>query len=213
MVVWLPHISTDDLPYNRGWVSNIKASVIESNIEQFSYQLSSQNTFIAYVKSLWQEYRDVFQTIGSSKRIEENDNLSSLVTLDLSNQTVSSCECETGGVSDIVLLDSPWELDLPTPPLRILSLEPDVNPSHAEPRFLNISDRRYSYRLALDRHRPLLVNLCAILQRHDPDLLLTTWGDTWLLPRLLELSEQNNIPLPLNRDPGWRAEGKARLST
>ena len=46
------------------------------------------------------------------------------------------------------------------------------------------------YRLSLDsRERPLLVNLRAILLRHDPDLLLTTWGDTWLLPTLLELSE------------------------
>jgi len=110
---------------------------------------------------------------------------------------------EVGRVSDILSLDSPWELDPPIPPLRILSLEPDVNPSHAEPGCLHISDRRYSYRLALDRPRPLLVNLCAILQRHDPDLLLTTWGDTWLLPRLLELSEQHHIPLPLNRDPGY----------
>jgi DNA polymerase-2 len=45
------------------------------------------------------------------------------------------------------------------------------------------------------------VNLRAILLRHDPDLLLTSWGDTWLLPYLLELSERYNLPLPLNRDP------------
>ena len=47
----------------------------------------------------------------------------------------------------------------------------------------------------------MLVNLCAILQRHDPDLLLTAWGDTWLLPHLLQLSDEWHIPLPLNRDP------------
>ncbi len=105
-------------------------------------------------------------------------------------------------IASLFTLDSPWELDLPVPPLRILSLEPDVDPFHATPCYLNITCQRSSYRLALSPPRPMLVNLSAILQRHDPDLLLTTWGDTWLLPRLLELSEQNNIPLPLNRETG-----------
>ncbi len=109
---------------------------------------------------------------------------------------------ESGKIASLFTLDSPWELDLPIPPLRILSLEPDLDPFHAPPRYLNITCQRYSYRLALSPPRPMLVNLSAILQRHDPDLLLTTWGDTWLLPRLLELSEQNNIPLPLNRETG-----------
>jgi DNA polymerase-2 len=109
---------------------------------------------------------------------------------------------EAGQIQDFATLDTPWQLDPPTPPLRILAIEPNVDPAHAEPDHLLISDRRCSYRLALSPARPLLVNLNAILQRHDPDLLLTTWGDTWLLPRLLELSEQQHIPLPLNRDPG-----------
>ena len=109
---------------------------------------------------------------------------------------------ESGKIASLFTLDFPWELDLPVPPLCILSLEPDVDPFHTTPRYLNINCQRYSYRLALSPPRPMLVNLSAILQRHDPDLLLTTWGDTWLLPRLLELSEQNNIPLPLNRETG-----------
>ena len=57
-----------------------------------------------------------------------------------------------------------------------------------------------TYHLALQPERPLLVNLRAILLRHDPDLLLTTWGDTWLLPHLLDLSNALGLPLPLNRD-------------
>ncbi len=115
------------------------------------------------------------------------------------------CRVTTDGagfIQDIAVLDSPWELDPDTPPLRILSLEPDVDPSHAMPTYLHIRDRWHSYRLAFDPPRPFLINLRAILQRHDPDLLLTVWGDTWLLPHLLELSEGWNIPLPLNRDFG-----------
>lgn len=117
---------------------------------------------------------------------------------------------ETGQVQTISPLDSPWELDPPTPPLRILALEPDVDPFHAAPAYLHLSDRRSDYRLAFEPPRPFLINLRAILQRHDPDLLLTGWGDTWLLPRLLELAEEHNLPLPLNRDPrmgiAWRRE-------
>jgi DNA polymerase elongation subunit (family B) len=63
---------------------------------------------------------------------------------------------------------------------------------------------RGCYRLSLQPARPLLVNLRAILKRHNPDLLLTTWGDTWLLPYLLELSERYSLPLPLNRDPACK---------
>ncbi len=56
------------------------------------------------------------------------------------------------------------------------------------------------FRFNLQPARPLLLNLAAVLRRCDPDLLLTAWGDTWLLPHLLELSQAQGIPLPLNRD-------------
>jgi DNA polymerase elongation subunit (family B) len=111
---------------------------------------------------------------------------------------------EAGWVSALEPLDSPWDLDPAPPPLRALSLEPDVDPSHAEPRHLLVRSERGCYRLSLQPARPLLVNLRAILKRHNPDLLLTTWGDTWLLPYLLELSERYNLPLPLNRDPACK---------
>ncbi|HSF83285.1 MAG TPA: DNA polymerase domain-containing protein [Anaerolineales bacterium] len=113
---------------------------------------------------------------------------------------------DTGQVQELEVLDSPWELDPPVPPLRIMSLEPDVDPSHASPKLLLVRQGRYCYRLSLENGRPLLVNLRAILRRHDPDLLLTVWGDTWLLPHLLELSASQHLPLPLNRDPTCEVE-------
>ena len=112
---------------------------------------------------------------------------------------------EEGQVLDFTTLDSPWELDPAIPPLRILSLEPNVDPFHAKPSHLLLRDRRGSYRLSLKNPRPLLINLRAILQRHDPDLLLSMWGDTWLLPHLLELSKHWKIPLPLNRETSREA--------
>lgn len=100
----------------------------------------------------------------------------------------------------IAALDSRWELDPSPPPLRILTIMPDVDPFHAAPAHLLLRTERASYRLGLEHPRPLLVNLAAILSRHDPDLLLTNWGDTWLFPYLFKLSEACGIPFNPNRD-------------
>lgn len=97
-------------------------------------------------------------------------------------------------------LDTPWEIDAPPAPLRSLYLEPDVDPAHAAPTHLSVRAGRFSYHLALQPGRPLLLNLSAILRRHDPDLLLTRWGDTWLIPYLLQAAQRLGIPLPLSRD-------------
>ena len=109
---------------------------------------------------------------------------------------------EQGHVQALKTLDTPWELDPPAPPLRLLALETDVDPSHANPTALYVRSLSVSYRFSLEHPRSLLVNLRAIFQRQDPDVLLTSWGDTWLLPYLLELAEQWHLALPLNREPG-----------
>ncbi len=106
-----------------------------------------------------------------------------------------------GQVQQITALDSPWELDPVPPPLRVLSLEPDSDPAHATPTRVALRCERSQYRLPLAPARSLLVGLRAILERHDPDLLLSSWGDTWLLPHLLDLSQKTGLPLPLNREP------------
>ena len=69
-------------------------------------------------------------------------------------------------LQNITVLDSPWDMDPPTPPLRVLSLELDSNPAHAPPACLTIrtalENPRPAYRLPLCPERPLLVNLAAI---------------------------------------------------
>jgi DNA polymerase-2 len=110
-------------------------------------------------------------------------------------------------LQDLQVLDSPWDQDPEPPPLRILQILPDCDPRRQEPGALRIvltdllSVARRSYRLSLEPARPLLVNLAAILRQCDPDLIQSAWGDTWLLPYLLEISDKWGLPLPLNRDP------------
>jgi len=111
------------------------------------------------------------------------------------------CRVELQGnqIKTIAALDSPWDIDPEYPPLRVLGLEPECNPAHAEPKGIIFSYTGYRYRLPFEPVRGLLANLKAVLRMVDPDLILTSWGDTWLLPKLLELSKDS--PLLLNRDP------------
>jgi DNA polymerase-2 len=118
---------------------------------------------------------------------------------------------EAGNLQTLEVLESRWTLEPSHPPLRLLSIEPDCDPQHAAPRTLKLryeqrgegaSERPVEYCFDLEPVRPLLANLAAVLRRHDPDILLTAWGDTWLLPYLLDRAQEQQYPLPLNRDPG-----------
>jgi DNA polymerase-2 len=63
------------------------------------------------------------------------------------------------------------------------------------------------------RHgRRLLLGVRHLLERHDPDLIVTAFGDSYLLPRLLHLAQHYRIPLPLNRDPHQAVGHKAARS-
>ena len=125
------------------------------------------------------------------------------------------CRCrvradQDGQLNHIKVLEDAWALKTRHIPLRIMSLTPDVPPHHATPRYLVVNIENENYHLDLHTWRPLLINLRALIQRHDPDLLLTDWGDTWLLPKLMVQSKKYNIPLGLNREAGrgvsWREE-------
>lgn len=107
-----------------------------------------------------------------------------------------------GEVTSFISLESPWEIDPDPVPLRVLHLEPDLNPQHTDPYSLLVyDDADLSVELPLDNSKKLLQDLAQILNDHDPDILLTKHGDSWILPLLLRMSRALNFPLPLNRDP------------
>ena len=112
---------------------------------------------------------------------------------------------ENGILTHIVPLDTPWDIDPVPVPLRILELEPNVDPLHNEPDAISVSFERYHYKFPLNPARPMLANLTSLLRRYDPDVILSTWGDTWLLPKLLEMADTYSLKgqdgLPLNRHP------------
>ncbi|MEP0807250.1 MAG: hypothetical protein HRF47_17345 [Chloroflexota bacterium] len=103
-------------------------------------------------------------------------------------------------VHSIQPLDSPWEVDPPPIPLRILTLSPDTNPAIRAPTHLRVQTKYGEYNLPLEPKRAFLVSLKSDLQRLDPDLILTDYGDTWLFPQLKIWSEESGIALNPNRD-------------
>ncbi|HEY5191498.1 MAG TPA: DNA polymerase domain-containing protein, partial [Candidatus Deferrimicrobium sp.] len=59
-----------------------------------------------------------------------------------------------------------------------------------------------THSLQWDNGREFLRGLLRLLQETDPDLLVTEYGDDWLLPRLLALAARLQIPFPLGRPRG-----------
>ncbi len=109
---------------------------------------------------------------------------------------------EDGLIQSLRALDSPWDLDPALPELTVMHFAPDCDPNHALPAALNLRCGRHAYKLPFEPLRPFLINLRALLERFDPDLLLSEWGDTWLLPHLFNLAEKGGVNLPLNREEG-----------
>ena len=132
---------------------------------------------------------------------------------------LAHCEAEADGpggdeLRSLDCLDDPWATDYELPPLRVLELRPDSeigNPNHGR-RFSGSTSLTTGVEVkvagntwALDEAEsgePLAQSFAEILHRYDPDLILSEWGDSYLLPRLLRQAKALKISLPLNRDPG-----------
>ncbi|HAX69204.1 MAG TPA: hypothetical protein DCY14_06340 [Anaerolineae bacterium] len=99
-------------------------------------------------------------------------------------------------------LSAPWEIDPSPIPLRILTLAPDCNPAVRNPQKLLVKYNQREYSLSLESPRSFLISLKADLQRIDPDLILTDYGDTWLFPQLSTWSKETGIEFRPNREEG-----------
>jgi DNA polymerase II len=118
---------------------------------------------------------------------------------------------ETGRVESIRALDSPWDIDYPLPPLRAvhIKLEGDlVNPNHGWRNKLEIYDGQDGRTLEGEDAGELVQHLNRHLQRLDPDLIFTDWGDSFILPQLRRIADRCKIPLAFNRDPRMDVSGK-----
>jgi DNA polymerase-2 len=116
------------------------------------------------------------------------------------------CEADLtaeGRIQSIQALESPWDTDYGLPPLTIMELSPDSpspNPNHGGGGSLVVRIDGKE-RLLEGDDADVVQRLNQLLAREDPDILLTDWGDSYLLPRLMTMADRLRLPLALNRDP------------
>ncbi|HUO34313.1 MAG TPA: DNA polymerase domain-containing protein [Candidatus Acidoferrum sp.] len=122
-----------------------------------------------------------------------------------------------GQVLHLACADDPWALDYELPPFRIMEIRiaglSHVNPAHGRRGALEVEIDSETYSLD-DSDTPAAENLARLLKRYDPDLLLTNWGDSTVLPHLLRQAQRYRIRLPLNRDslPIQQSRGRSYMS-
>lgn len=108
-------------------------------------------------------------------------------------------------VRDFQPLDTPEDLEYALPPLVTMRLRLDgdpINPAHGRMTEIEASVDGETVVLCGDRPEDLIGSLNRLLERYDPDVLLTEWGDAFLLPRLQTLAARAGVPLRWNRDRG-----------
>ena len=99
-------------------------------------------------------------------------------------------------------LDLAWDLQPSSPPLRVLRIRPDTDPSRTPPNYLFVEINRKTMKLPAYPLNQLAIQINAILQRYDPDLIISQYGDTWLFPLLTEYCQENEVEFfNPNRDP------------
>ncbi len=99
--------------------------------------------------------------------------------------------------------DSEWALDYELPPLEIMRVRlggcARIDPAHGRQAALEIEAGGREYELD-ESGEPAAVAFEHLLKRHDPDLILSDWGDAMILPRLQQQAARLRLALPLNRD-------------
>jgi DNA polymerase elongation subunit (family B) len=111
---------------------------------------------------------------------------------------------DDNSIRGIQLCDSPWDIDYDLPPFKVMTLQLDGdggNPNYgARPRPIELRCDGNTHVLQDDDPREFLGRLQELLRRYDPDLILSAYCDSFILPRVLEMSRRLKMPLAFNRD-------------
>ena len=108
-----------------------------------------------------------------------------------------------GRVLAIECQDTEWAIDYEPPPFEILRVRlgglKGIDPRHGSQTALEIEVDGRQFELD-ESGEPAAVAFQNLLARHNPDLILSDWGDATILPRLREQAAKLRLPFALNRD-------------
>jgi DNA polymerase-2 len=110
---------------------------------------------------------------------------------------------EEGRIQAIECRDSEWTLDYEMPPLKIMQIRlaglARIDPTHGRRAALEIEMDGRCWELD-EAGEPPALGFAHLLKREDPDVILSEWGDSTILPLLRQQAERLNFSLNLNRD-------------
>jgi DNA polymerase-2 len=110
---------------------------------------------------------------------------------------------DEGKVLSIQCRDDEWALDYEMPPLKIMQIRLSglarIDPTHGRRAALEIEMDGTCWELD-ETGEPPALQFARLLKRHDPDVILSEWGDSTILPLLRQQAERLRSSLPLNRD-------------
>jgi DNA polymerase II len=107
---------------------------------------------------------------------------------------------ERGAVIEIAATNSAWEIDHPAPPLRVMRMRGErMRPLTGASRIIIAtgSDETVLYPAGGAK---AIATFNEIIERYDPDLILSERGDSVLFPALLQIAKREQLRLLLDRD-------------
>ncbi|MGI6259610.1 MAG: DNA polymerase domain-containing protein [Anaerolineaceae bacterium] len=107
---------------------------------------------------------------------------------------------ENNQIENIRAVNDRWDIMPKLPPLRVLEISPNCDPFREKAGALLLRCDRFEQSIPIDSKGDYLQTLNKILEDYNPDILVSNWGDAWLIPFLLKGAEEKRIPLQLNRD-------------
>ena len=120
-------------------------------------------------------------------------------------------------IHSITCRDDEWLTEYERPPVRTMRIRlegiSDVNPKHGRHGSIEVAIED-DWQTLDDSDEPTVQVFERLLRVHDPDVLVTEWGDDVLLPGLLRQAQRLHIRLPLNRDalPVERTRSRSYMS-
>ena len=110
---------------------------------------------------------------------------------------------DEGKIQSIECRDDEWALDYEMPPLKIMQIRlaglSRIDPTHGRRAALEIEMDGTCWELD-EAGEPPALGFARLVKREDPDVILSEWGDSTILPLLRQQAERLKFSLPLNRD-------------
>jgi len=109
-----------------------------------------------------------------------------------------------GRIVELECRDDEWKIGYELPPFEVMHVRlgglSRIDPQHGRRAALEIKVDGREFELD-ESGEPAAMAFQHMLKRYDPDLILTEYGDSTILPRLRQQAERLKLSLALNRDP------------